>query len=106
MADIYIAIRNQNNAAMSSVNGEFVVVLVSSDNQFQSQQPVTLQTAMAVFQDLPSGDYAVIARHPDLTPTEARYNAKLSANALLGIRFVYNEPQSRLLRIDAEMRFL
>jgi hypothetical protein len=106
MADIYIAIRNQSNAAMSSVNGEFIVVLVSSDNLLQSQQSVTLQTAMAVFQDLPGGDYAVIARHPDLMPTEARYDVRLSVNALLGIRFVYNEPQSRLLRIDTEMRFL
>jgi hypothetical protein len=59
---------------MSSVNGAFIIVLVSSDNIFQSQQSVTLQTAMAAFQDLPDGDYTVIARHPDLTPTEARYD--------------------------------
>jgi hypothetical protein len=105
MADIYIAIRNENNAAMSSVNGEFIVVLVSSDNRFQNQQFVTLQTAMAAFQDLSDGDYTIIARHPDLTPTEARYDVRVAANAILGIRFVYNEVQYRLLRIDTEMRF-
>lgn len=105
MADIYIAIRNQNNAAMSSVNGEFIIVLVSSDNRVTSQQSVTLQTAMAAFQDLPGGDYTIIARHLDLNPTEARYDVRVAANALLGIRFVYNESQYRLLRIETEMRF-
>ncbi len=105
MADIYIAIRNENNAAMSSVNGEFIVVLVSSDNRFQNQQSVTLQTAMAAFQDLPNGDYTIIARHPNLTPTEARYDVRVAVNAILGIRFVYNEVQYRLLRIETEMRY-
>jgi hypothetical protein len=39
---------------------------------FQSQRPVMLRSGTAIFQDLPAGAYTVIARHPDLNPTEAR----------------------------------
>jgi hypothetical protein len=106
MADIYVAIRNQNDVAMSSVNGEIVIVLLTYNPLLQIQQPVTLRTAMATFVDLPAGDYTIVAKHPDLLPTEARYDVRLAENAILGIRFTYNEPERRLLTIETEMRFL
>ena len=61
---------------------------------------------MASFLGVPAGDYTIVARHPDLTPTEARYDVGLGEKAIFGIRFVYNEPQRQLLRIATEMRFL
>jgi hypothetical protein len=106
MADIYVVIRNQVGIAMSSVNGELIVVLVTRDGRFQSQRPVTLQTAIAVFRQIPTGNYSIIVRHPDLMPTEARYDVPLSSQSLFGIRFIYNELERQLLRIETEINEL
>lgn len=57
---------------MSSVDGELIVVLLTSEGQVVDQQPVRLTVADAIFSDLPAGRYTVIARHPSLNPTEAR----------------------------------
>ncbi len=59
-----------------------------------------------MFFDLAVGDYTIIVRHLDLEPTEVRQDVKLPEQAFYGIRFVYNEPQRRLMRIETEMRFL
>jgi hypothetical protein len=106
MADIYAVIRNQDGFAMSSINGELIVVLVTRDGLFQSQRPVTLQTAVAIFRKLPAGSYSILVRHPDLVPTEARYDGELSEKTLLGIRFNYNEPERQLLSIETEVNEL
>ena len=90
---------------MSSVNGELIVVLINQDGWFQAQQTVTIRQATAFFQNLPAGNYAIISRHPDLTPTESRYDVRLDEISILGIRFLYNEPERRLLRIETQMRF-
>lgn len=105
MAEIYVSIWNQDEVAMSSVDGELIIVLVTKDSRFQAQQTVTVRQATAFFQKLQAGDYTIIARHPGLMPTEARYDVGLSDEAAFGIRFVYNETQRRLLRIDTQMRF-
>jgi hypothetical protein len=91
---------------MSSINGQLIVVLISRDQVFQVQQPVMVRTATGVFQDLLSGDYSIIVRHPDLPPTEVRYDTHLSANAIFGIRFFYNEPDRYWLSVEPEQRFL
>lgn len=106
MADIYVVIRNQDRFAMSSINGELIVVLVTRNGWFQSQRPVTLQTAVAVFREIPTGNYSIIVRHPDLMPTEARYDVELFEKTLFGIRFIYNEPERRLLSIETEVNEL
>jgi len=106
MADIYVAVRNQNRVAMSSISGELVVVLVTSNGLFQAQRPVSRFTATAEFQDLPAGNYAIISRHPDLTPTEARYDIVLAEKTILGIRFTYSEPERQLLMIETEVNEL
>lgn len=90
---------------MSSIDGELIVILVTKDSRFQAQQPVTVRQATAFFQELTAGDYTIIARHPKLMPTEARYDVGLGMQAAFGIRFIYNEPERRLLRIDTQMRF-
>ncbi len=82
------------------------MVLLTCDGFVQFQQPVTLREAVAMFFNLAAGDYTIIARHPDLNPTEVRQDVKLGEQAFYGVRFIYNEPQRRLLRIETEMRFL
>jgi hypothetical protein len=106
MAEIYISIRNQNQVAMSSINGQLIVVLISRDQVFQVQQPVMLRTATAIFRDLVAGNYSILVRHPDLTPTEVRYDTQLTANTIFGIRFFYNEPDRCWLSLETEERFL
>lgn len=103
MADIFIAIRNQGGAAMPSINGEPIIILVTRDGQFQDQRSLTLRTGVAVFRDIPEGSYTIIARHPDLTPTEARHDAVLTEKTILGIRFTYNEPERQLSTIETEV---
>lgn len=106
MSEIYVVIRNQAGTAMPSINGELVIVLLTGDGQFQIQQPVTLRTATAMFFALPAGDYTILARHSALYPTEVRQDVKLPEDTFYGVRFVYNEPDRRLIRIETEMRFL
>ncbi|NJP10000.1 MAG: hypothetical protein HC866_11395 [Leptolyngbyaceae cyanobacterium RU_5_1] len=106
MAEIYVAIRNQDRIAMSSVSGELILVLVTSDGRFMAQQPASLRNAMATFFDLPAGKYSVIARHPSLQPTESRKDLELSINAIIGVRFIYNEPERQLLNIETEVSYL
>jgi hypothetical protein len=89
MADIYVAIRNQDGVAMPSVNGELVIILVTKDGLFQAQKPVAMQNAMALFFNLPAGAYTIIARHSGLKPTEVRQDADLSNRDIFGVRFVY-----------------
>ena len=106
MAEIYVAIRNQDRVAMPSVNGEFVVVLVTRTGQFVDQLPASMRGAMANFQGLPAGQYTVIARHPDLAPTEARQDLDIAENVIVGLRFTYNEPERRLLNTEMEVSYL
>ena len=106
MPEIYVAIRNAQETALSSVNGTAVLVLVVRAGQTVYQKPVTLRAGMAQFSSLPGGTYTVIARHPDLTPTEARYDHVLIDKTILGVKFVYNEPQRQLTVIAVEVNQL
>jgi hypothetical protein len=106
MADIYVAVWNQDKVAMSSVNGALIVILVIRDGLFQAQRPVMLRSSTAIFQNISAGLYTIIARHPDLTPTEARCDVNLAEGTILGSRFTYNEVQRRLLTIETEVSSL
>lgn len=85
---------------MSSVDGELIVILLTSDGQVIDQQPVRLTVADAIFSNLPTGRYTVIARHPSLNPTEARQDVVLSDNVMLGIEYFYAEANRQLLRTE------
>jgi hypothetical protein len=106
MAEIYVAVWNQDKVAMPSVNGELVVILVIRNGFFQAQRPLMFRSGTAIFQNLPSGAYTMIARHSDLNPTEARYDINLSDKTILGIRFTFNELECRLLTIETEVSSL
>lgn len=106
MAEVYVVIRSQDNVAMSSVNGEIIVVLVAVDYQILAQSSVSLTSASVVFRDVPAGSYSIVSRHPDLIPTEARYDTDITEKSILGIRFIYNEVARQLINIETEVRLL
>ncbi len=91
---------------MASVNGELVTVLVTRAGQFVDQLPASMRGGMAIFQGLPSGQYTVIVRHPDLAPTEARQDLDIPENVIVGLRFTYNEPERQLLNTEMEVSYL
>ena len=106
MAEIYVAIRNQDRVAMSSVAGELILVLITCDGRFMGQQSASPRNAMATFFNLPAGKYTVIARHPLLQPTEARQDLELAINTIFDVRFIYNEPEHQLLNVETEVSYL
>lgn len=87
---------------MSSIDGELVLVLLTSEGAFVDQQPVMLRSAIAIFAELSPGSYTVIARHPSLSPTEAVQNVQLQPNRMIGVKFVYSEAERQLLRIEIQ----
>lgn len=102
MADIIAVIRNQQGAGMSSIDGELVLILLTSEGAFVDQQPVMLRSAIAIFANLPLGRYAVIARHPSLSPTESVQDILLESNLMIGVKFVYSETERQLVRIEVQ----
>lgn len=106
MSDIYVVIRNQADVAMSSLEGELLVVMLTTEGIVYRQTTASLRVAAAFFRNIPSGQYSVIVRHSALDPTEARFDIRLPENTVFGIRFVYDEPKHQLLRIETEMRSL
>ncbi len=95
-----MVIRNEQGVSMSSVEGELIVVLLTSEGQLITQQPVRVTVADAIFANLPPGRHTVIARHPALSPTESRQDIVLSDRVMLGIKYIYAEAERRLLRIE------
>ncbi|NET48265.1 MAG: DUF2141 domain-containing protein [Merismopedia sp. SIO2A8] len=100
MSYLIVVIRNEQGVSMSSIDGELIVVLLTSEGQFITQQPVRVTVADAIFANLPPGRYTVIARHPSLDPTEARQEIDLSNNMMLGVKYIYAEAERQLLRIE------
>jgi hypothetical protein len=102
LADIIVVIRNQQGAGMSSIDGELILILLTSEGAFVDQQPVMLRSAIAIFANLAPGRYTVIARHPSLFPTEATEEILLQSNRMVGVKFIYSEAQRQLIRIEIQ----
>lgn len=100
MSYIIAVIRNDQGVSMPSVDGELMLILLTSDGQIVDQQPVSMTAADAIFANLPAGRYTVIARHPSLTPTEARQDLVLQENVMLGVKYFYVEDERQLLRVE------
>ncbi|MBW4582825.1 MAG: hypothetical protein KME42_24930 [Tildeniella nuda ZEHNDER 1965/U140] len=106
MSDIYVVIRNQSDTAMPSVEGELLVVMLTTEGIVYRQTTASLRVAAAFFRNIPGGQYSILVRHSVLNPTEARYDVNLPERAIFGVRFVYDEPSHQLLKIESETRFL
>jgi hypothetical protein len=102
LSDIIAVIRNQQGVGMSSVDGELVVILLTSQGIPLAQQPVMLRSAVAIFADLPAGFYTVLARHASLKPTEARQDIALRSQQMIGVKFIYAEADRQLIRIEVQ----
>ncbi|MGV0028364.1 hypothetical protein [Phormidesmis priestleyi] len=100
MADIIVVIRNGQGAGMSSIDGELVIVLLASEGSVLDQQPVMLRSAIAIFADLPFGEYTVLVRHRSLAPTEARQDIEIQSNVMVGVKFIYSESNRQLIRVE------
>jgi hypothetical protein len=106
VSDIYVVIRNQLETAMSSVDGEFLVVMLTVEGIVYRQTNASLRVAAALFQNIAAGSYSILIRHRSLIPTEARCDLVLPEQAIFGVRFIYDEPNRRLLGIETEVRSL
>ncbi len=106
MSDIIVVIRNERGVGMASVDGELVTVLLTAAGRVIGQQSVRFTVADAIFLDIPSGNYTVIARHPSLEPTEARQDVFLPDRVMLGVKYFYNEAIRQLLRVELDVRSL
>lgn len=74
MSDIFIMIRNQDNSALTSIDGIAFITLLRQDGQVLAEELVDLIYADAGFDDLPTGEYTVIVKHEQVQPTEAIYD--------------------------------
>lgn len=60
-----------------------------------------IRSGIAIFDNLAVGAYTGLARHPSLDPTEAK-DVVLPSAVMLGVKFVYTEPERRLIRIELQ----
>lgn len=63
MSDIFITIRNQNENAMTSVDGVIFVAILKQDGTVVGQKSVNLRYADAQFANLEPGKYTAVAFH-------------------------------------------
>ena len=73
MSDIFVTIRNQNQNAMTSIDGVVFVAILQQDGTLLAQKPVNLRYADAQFANLEIGQYTII--------------------------FIYLEPERQLLKV-------
>lgn len=99
MSDIFITIRNQDGYAMPSNQGTIFVAILEQDGTLLSQKTVNPRWADAQFADLPLGNYTAIAFHESVNPPGASQDVTLAINELLEVRFIYLEPEQKLLQI-------
>ena len=102
MSDIFITIRNQNENAMTSVDGVIFVAILKQDGTVVGQKSVNLRYADAQFANLEPGQYTAIAFHQSVNPPEASSFVTLLEDELLEVRFIYLEPERQLLRVKIQ----
>jgi len=104
MSDIFVMIRNQDNSALTSIDGIAFITLLRQDGQVLAEETVELIYADAGFDDLPRGEYTVVVRHEQVQPIEATYDVIINAeDKVILLTFVYLEPERILLQIQASV---
>ncbi|MBE9119835.1 hypothetical protein IQ269_03195 [Tychonema sp. LEGE 07199] len=102
MSDIFVMVRNQNNVAMTSVDGIAFITLLNRDGRVLAEETVALMEADAGFDDLAPGQYTVIVRHEQVEPQSAKWDVTIGKkDRVIILTFVYLEPERVLLRILA-----
>ena len=101
MSDIFVMTRNQDNIALTSINGIAFVALLLQAGQVLAEETVELIYADTGFDDLPVGEYTVIVRHEGVEPRSATSNVTISReDQVILLTFVYLEPERVLLRVQ------
>jgi hypothetical protein len=102
MSDIFVMVRNQNNIAMTSVDGIAFITLLNRDGRILAEETVALMEADAGFDDLAAGQYTVIVRHELVEPRSAMWDVTIgNQDEVIILTFVYLEPERVLLRVLA-----
>lgn len=102
MSDIFVMVRNQNNTAMTSVDGIAFITLLNRDGRLLAEETVALMEADAGFDDLAAGQYTVIVRHERVEPRSAMWDVTIgNKDEVIILTFVYLEPERVLLCIIA-----
>ncbi len=102
MSDIFVMVRNQNNIAMTSVDGIAFITLLNRDGRILAEETVALMEADAGFDDLAAGQYTVIVRHERVEPRSAMWDVTIgNQDEVIILTFVYLEPERVLLRVLA-----
>ena len=100
MSDIFVMVRNQNNIAMTSVDGIAFITLLNRDGRILAEETVALMEADAGFDDLAAGQYTVIVRHELVEPRSATWDVTIgNQDEVIILTFVYLEPERVLLRV-------
>ncbi|MFS8117738.1 MAG: hypothetical protein ACMG55_04500, partial [Microcoleus sp.] len=95
-------VRNQNNIAMTSVDGIAFITLLNRDGRILAEETVALMEADAGFDDLAAGQYTVIVRHELVEPRSAMWDVTIgNQDEVIILTFVYLEPERVLLRVLA-----
>ena len=93
-------VRNQNNIAMTSVDGIAFITLLNRDGRILAEETVALMEADAGFDDLAAGQYTVIVRHELVEPRSAMWDVTIgNQDQVIILTFVYLEPERVLLRV-------
>lgn len=101
MSDIVVMLRNQNNIAMTSIDGMAWVTLLTQERRVLAEETVDLFEADVNFDDLKKGKYIVAVRHKGLEPPSATCSVKITdEDKVIMLTFVYLELERVLLDIQ------
>lgn len=102
MSDIFVMLRNQDNIALTSIDGIAFVTLLQQDGQLVAEETVELFYADAGFDDLPVGQYSVMVQHKAVEPAEVMHEVAIAhSNEVIFLTFVYLEPERVFLKVHA-----
>ncbi|HEY9642691.1 MAG TPA: hypothetical protein V6C57_19545 [Coleofasciculaceae cyanobacterium] len=101
MSDIFVMLRNQENVALTSIEGIAFITLLKQDGRVIAEETVELIYADAGFDDLPLGKYTVVVRHNSVEPMEVSYEVTIAdPNEVVFLTFVYLEPERVFLKVQ------
>jgi hypothetical protein len=101
VSDIFVMLRNQDNVALTSIEGIAFVTLLQQDGRMIAEETVELIYADAGFDDLPLGKYTVVVRHNAVEPREVSYEVTIAdASEVIFLTFVYLEPERVFLKVQ------
>lgn len=102
MSDIFVRVCNQDNNALTSIDGIAFVTLLQQDGKVLAEETVELIHADAGFDDLPVGQYTVVVKHERVEPQAVAYGVTINTeDEVILLTFVYLELERVLLRIHA-----